>query len=370
MEPPTAARRAEIAAEIDGTPLRILREKWDDRNESVRRRAAAPDETIAAHAELFLKLKEQNAEAGELTLGRYFAIQLHVNHFRDWLGRDTSVREIDGTTLLRYHSRLLDEVKSGEWGRASAKNYLTTVKSFVRWLWQTDKIAALPRVIDGRSKLLTISASTAKITVFDKGELSRLLARASDRTKLYILLMLNCGMTQKDIADLQQTEVDWNLGRIKRKRSKTADHKDVPTVDYLLWAETFRLLQQERADVASLRVLVNHNGSPIWSESIGAGRKYKKSDNVKNAFDRLRTALDIKKPLKSLKKTSATLLRSNERFNGLEGLFLGHAPQSMSDKHYTLIPQALLDQAIQWLEQQLGISKVDVENKVGAEAAP
>lgn len=355
-ETPTAARRAAIAAEMDGTPMRILREKWLDRAKSVERCAGAPDETIGAHAELFLKLKEQNTEVGELTLGRYFAIQLHVNHFRDWLGGDTSVREIDGTTLLRYHSHLLDGVKSGKWGRTNAKNYLSTVKSFIRWLWQTDKIAALPRVIDGRSKLLKISAAAAEITVFDKSELAMLLTNASDRTKLYILLMLNCGMTQKDIADLRQPEVDWNRGRIRRRRSKTASHKDVPIVDYLLWPETFRLLRQERADAKSERVLVNLNGSPIWSESIGAERKYKKSDNVKNAFDRLRTSLGIKKPLKSLKKTSATLLRGNEKYHGLEGLFLGHAPQSMADKHYTLIPQTLLDQAIQWLAQELGIN--------------
>ncbi len=63
----------------------------------------------------------------------------------------------------------------------------------------------------------------------------------------------------------------------------------------------------------------------------------------------------IKKPLKSLKKTSASLLRDNERFQGLEGLFLGHVPQSMSDKHYTLVPGKLLDQAILWLESQYRI---------------
>ena len=48
-----------------------------------------------------------------------------------------------------------------------------------------------------------------------------LVTNTSDRTKLYILLMLNCGMTQKDVADLQKTEVDWDAGYISRKRSKT-----------------------------------------------------------------------------------------------------------------------------------------------------
>jgi hypothetical protein len=60
----------------------------------------------------------------------------------------------------------------------------------------------------------------------------------------------------------------------------------------------------------------------------------------------LRKETGIKKPLKSLKTTSASLLRDRERFQGLEGRFLGHAPQSMSNKHDTLLPGKLWDQAI------------------------
>ena len=52
--------------------------------------------------------------------------------------------------------------------------------------------------------------------------------------------MINCGMTQVDIADLQPKEVDWDRGRIRRKRSKTDDHEQVPTVDYALWPRTWQ----------------------------------------------------------------------------------------------------------------------------------
>lgn len=86
-----------------------------------------------------------------------------------------------------------------------------------------------------------------------------MLQAAVDRTKLYILLMLNCGMTQKDISDLRVEEVDWQEGRIIRKRSKTSKHENVPTVSYLLWQETFRLLRQERNPESKGLVLLNVN---------------------------------------------------------------------------------------------------------------
>jgi integrase len=234
--------------------------------------------------------------------------------------------------------------------------------------------------MDGRSKLLTISQPAARIIVFTKEEIKALLTDASDRTKLYILLMLNCGMTQKDISDLLVSEVDWKDGRIIRKRSKTSDEENVPVVNYKLWPETFRLLQQERDAASKDRVLVNTNGGPIWSEEITEDGKYRKTDNVKNAFDRVRTVkkveepskarkktsakkaeravkATIEKPLRSLKKTSASLLRNSGQFSSLRGLFLGHAPQTMADRHYTDVPQGLLDQAIQWLGSEYGLSE-------------
>jgi hypothetical protein len=79
---------------------------------------------------------------------------------------------------------------------------------------------------------------------------------------------------------------------------------------------------------------------------------------VRKAFDRLREKTGINKPPKSLKKTSASLIRNNGRYTSLEGLFLGHAPQSMSDKHYTVAPQTLLDEAITWLGTEYGLARV------------
>ena len=108
-------------------------------------------------------------------------------------------------------------------------------EEFHRWLWRQKAIPTLPRTLDRKCRDLCISKLVASIVVFTKEEVTSLLADASDRTKLYILLMLNCGMTQKDIADLQVSEVDWREGRIIRKRSKTGDRENVPTVNYKLW---------------------------------------------------------------------------------------------------------------------------------------
>ena len=162
-------------------------------------------------------------------------------------------------------------------------------------------------------------------------------------------------MTQKDVSDLQHPEVDWAAGRITRKRSKTRRHENVPEVCYALWPETLRLLKQERSQDGAGNVLLNENGGPIWWDEVTENGKYRKNDNVKSAFDRLRRKTNIKKPLKSLKKTSATFIRGNSQYASLESLFLGHSGKTIAHRHYAQPPQDLLDQAIGWLATEYGV---------------
>lgn len=347
--------RRRYAQELDGSPQRIQREIWRDRLESQQRRSAVRQESLEYHIEEYVKQKEQEAESDKLSFGRLYAIRLHLSRFRDLLGKDTVVTEIDSTALRKYHSGLVEKVTGGDWSATTARHYSVTAKAFVRWLWQVEAIPSLPRVLDGKSDVLNISDTAPSIVVYTNEEIRTVLEHATDRTKLFVLLMLNCGMTQKDVSDLLKSEVDWDRGRITRKRSKTATYDTVPTVSYILWSETFRLLELYCDKSGSDRVLLNSNGAPLLSERNDESGKFKKTDNIKNAFDRLKAKLDIAKPLKSFKKSSASRLRDSDRFNGLEDLFLGHAPQKMSDRHYTTPPQGLLDAAIYWLAEQYGL---------------
>jgi intergrase/recombinase len=102
------------------------------------------------------------------------------------------------------------------------------------------------------------------------------------------------------------------------------------------------------------KVLLNRRGEPILTERIDASGKFKTTYNVRRAFSRLRQKTRINKPFKSLKKTSASKLRSNSSFESVVGLFLGHAPRELSDRHYAAAPQSLLDDALRWLYGHYG----------------
>ena len=113
-------------------------------------------------------------------------------------------------------------------------------KQFIKYCW-SKRLLELPRNFDSRG--FGFGAGAKAVETFTDGEIKKLLAKATGQLKLHILLMLNCGYRSTDISDLRDDQVDWTEGRIKRKRSKTENHEDVPEVDYKLWPETFSLLK-------------------------------------------------------------------------------------------------------------------------------
>ena len=300
--------------------------------------------TIAANLDQFLDTKKQQAESGQIAFGWFSVLRFHLDHFRQFTG-ETAVENLNATLLGQYHSHLLAEVQAKKITNTYAKQLLASTKQFVRWLWENEVIDNLPRNL---SKL-NITADAPTIETIPPQEITTLLTAATDRTRLYILLCLNCGYTGQDIADLKPSEVDWKTGRIIRKRSKTMREKSVPIVDYKLWGETFRLLKKH-GNRQGERVFLNNNGQPLrrWEENDNG--KVRNQDNVSEAWARL-----TDKPLKLLRKTAASLLATHPTYGQFAFLFLGHSPKTTAEKHYVQVPQQLFDEAMEWLGKELDI---------------
>jgi integrase len=238
-----------------------------------------------------------------------------------------------------------------------ARDRMSAVKSFVRWLWEQEALENLPKNIN--SKELNIVKRLKTPETFSLPEVTPVLRVSSGRSRLYVLLGLNCGMTQKEISDLQKDDVSWKNSTITRKRNKTRRYEGVPVVTYKVWPETLELLREHRSDSESL--LLNRNGSPLVEERLDADGKYRKSDNIKNAYERVLRKASIAKPFKLLRKTSATLINEHDQFRGLDQLFLGHAPSTIAARHYSATSETALDGALDFLRIKYEIEKIDID---------
>ncbi len=174
--------------------------------------------------------------------------------------------------------------------------------------------------------------------------------------KLFVLLMLNIGAYQVDIARLTRDQVDLKKGRIERKRSKTENCPNVPVVNYRLWKKTAGLLEKFlNTDKSNPFALLNGNGQALQQKFIGEDDKGKKVCNITTTYKRLKARLKLHHSLGQLRKTSADLLYNNPKFRPLHVLFLGHAPRTIAERFYVNDDPKTLDAAIKWLGTQYGV---------------
>jgi integrase len=316
--------------------------------------APLPGRSIAAHAEAWHQAQQAQVAAGQLSPDRYSANRNALAHFQSFAGAHADVDTIDAIRLQGFYLYCLSQVAARRkdpttgWSLSFAKDVFSVAKTFVRWLWENGTID-LPKNIG--SKAFKFGTGHKAIITWRPDEYKKAVSEAPGKLKLGLLLMANCGMTQADVSDLLDSEVDWAAGRVIRKRSKTAAHDHTPTVNYKLWPSTFRLLQQYRSGTE--RVLLTESGKPFVRKELASGRM-RKADGFASNYVHLKKRLKLKRSLKQLRKLGATLLESHPTYGRFVPYFLGHSPRSVSSRHYAAPSQALFDEAVTWLGQQLG----------------
>lgn len=325
---------------------------WADRLRNQQKQPGPVERTVGYQVGRWIEKQKTRAKANEISTDRYGAYRYAIKYFLKWAGEDKPVADINADLCEAYHNHLLDLIGQDKCSRRYAKARLDALKQLVRWLFDRDLIP-MPKNV-ANDKALRIKLDKAKPESYPIPDIKTLLSdpATSERTKLYVLLALNTGAYPSDIADLQADEVDLKRGRITRKRSKTKDCPNVPTVSYKLWPKTLGLMKKygQRDGV----FLLNEDGKPLQSKYVD-GDKAVKICNITSAYKRAAGRLSLTGCLAQLRKTSANLLFNNEQFKSLHTLFLGHSPRSVAEQFYVAPDTTSLDKAIDWLGAQYDI---------------
>jgi integrase len=311
--------------------------------------SASPERTVAAQVENWKSLLRDSCHAGQLSEGRFDAYCRNIGNFVAWIGPETAIDAIDEDKLEAFFSHLTSKIRAADYSPHYAHTLLMTARQFISRL-AARKLIALPGNIRDRRFRFNHSVA-AEIETFTADEVRALLAAAPERMRLYLLLMVQCGMYQNDVAELRQTEVDWKNGTITRARSKTRERKG-PVVTYKLWPETFALLKKHRAE--GELALTTERGNPLvryWLE----GGKMRRYDAIQSGWNRLAEALGgkIRLSMKHLRKTSASLLGEHPHYKFYATHFLADSPKHMTEKHYVRPSDAEFFEALDWLRGQI-----------------
>ena len=314
--------------------------------------APSPERTVGAQVEAWKTLLRGVTQSGQMSEGRFDAYCRNIRTFVNWVGPESSIDAIEEGRLEGFFNHLSAKVGSGDYSPTYAHTLLMTAKQFISRLAEM-RLIPLPGNIRSRRFRFNHSAPS-RIETFTIAEVRELLEAAgeiSSRTRLFLLLMLNVGMYQNDIAELRQDEINWSKGTLTRARSKTRE-RNGPVVTYKLWPETFALLKKHRAD--GELALTTDEGNPLvkyWLED-GKMRRY---DSIQPAWARLGQKLGgkIRLGMKHLRKTSATLLGEHPQYKFYANHFLADSPKSIADRHYVRANDVEFFEALNWLRGQI-----------------
>ena len=316
--------------------------------------APEPSRTLKVQVDGWRMLLRGACQSGQMSEGRFDAYCRNIRAFTNWIGEDTSIDAIDEAKLEGFFTHLSARIGAGEYSPNYAHTLMMTAKQFISRLAEL-RLIPLPGNIRSHRFRFNHSAPT-KVETFTVDELRAMMKACegvSDRTKLFVLLMLNCGMYQNDIAELHRDEVNWKQGTLTRARSKTRE-RNGPVVTYKLWPETFALLKQQRTAEGDL-VLTTEEGNPLvryWIED-GKMRRY---DCIHAAWTRLAEKMGLPKMrlgMKHLRKTSATLLASHPQYKYYAGYFLADSPKGMDQRHYITPSNQEFFAGLDWLRGQI-----------------
>ena len=342
----------------DHTPVIKDREKTAARI----KQATDPDLTARRLADEYTGRMLRKAESGRGSHGNYGQAKAALDLFVTFYGTARSLEHLSEKAVRDYTEHLEGLIGSGDLSRNTAHRYQQQFRTWIDALVENypDDI---PHPKNLRSKSQLIPKQRKEPDPFTVEEVRLLLKHAVPRTRLFLLLMLNCGFYQGDIADLTPAEIDWQAGRIVRPRSKTKRQAETRgttqpvKVNWLLWRGTWELFHQfAHRDGYCLRT---EDGGRLVTQKTNT-----RNDAVRSAYSRLVAKLKRRrllpptwnKTLKVFRKTGADLLEKapNPEHAAFYNLYLS---SSVAKQHYLTSgkPVPSFDQAVVWLGKQIGV---------------
>lgn len=312
------------------------------------------DGDIATLTAEYLAERRLAVMAGQLDHSSYASDKYRLSAFQVFCekrGATELSTVVSAENLDAYRSRALKALAKGRLAPASVKHALRTVKALLIWAYDKEKLENLPRTLNKYAQV-TLPAPSPQF--FTDLEVRQLYEAGTDEMKLYILLGLNCGYTQKDIAKLEHSHIDWQKGMIVRARSKTRQPQE-----HKLWPQTCDLLRQlATVPKTSQLALLTEGGQPLVRLSIREDGTPSRTDAIGHAFNVLKEKLNqarkerepkISLPFKCFRKTGADRIAKHYQDKPfLVDLYLAHASSGMR-KHYAKQHYDELHKATDWL---------------------
>jgi integrase len=268
----------------------------------------------------------------------------------DFFNGSRSVSTINEHTISTAFAWLGEQAA---WNGETRNKAMGFFRRFVGWL-ASERLIDEPRNL--RLKTMRFKVKAKAIKTYEG--VAATIQGLPDNLALYALLGLNCGMTAADMGALTWEQIDPKKRTLTRKRVKTEDQENVPTVTYKLWPETLAALLATPRRTGL--VFLTKTGKPLHQAWFDAEGKAKHKDLFGAYWKKHEPKPTI--PLGKFRSIAATQFKKSIKYRGFADYFLGHAAGSMADKHYAAEANKPFFEALDFIHSQLFPKKKNGKN--------
>ena len=188
--------------------------------------------TTKQGVEEYLKQRALDVEAELIVKGRYGTIKTHLEHWLDFIGRDTKLKELERTDCENYlHSRTKTKKKINV-SQTTVANEQSTINAMLSWLYRRNEtyIEAFDfkplKRIDRGDEALRRSTFTDEEIVVIKRELEKYITEAKGRVDeegnmskvingYYLLISIITGLRRGEQLQLKWSDIKWLEKNVK-----------------------------------------------------------------------------------------------------------------------------------------------------------
>lgn len=282
--------------------IRLWADQKDDLLAGRKPRSKAAGLTIRDLNNRFLNSKRRLLECGELSPRSFADYYRSCQHIADAFGVSRLVSDLDPQDFEKLRSKLAQTL-----GKVSLANEIGRLRVVFKHAYDNELIPAPVRFGTAfkkpSKKALRLAKAAKPPRMFEAADLRAILDAAGVPLKAMILLGLNCGFGNHDVAGLPLDAMDLSAGWVDYARSKTGIDRRCP-----LWQETIDAVKAaldkrpspKRQDDVGL-VFVTKYGKRwshhevIHAEKEGEKLKVKRDDPVSKEFRKLLNGLGLLK---------------------------------------------------------------------------
>ena len=167
--------------------------------------------TIRELADSFLAARKSQADDGEISVAMYSDDYYQLNNFVAYCKKVKRTKLLQEVVDIRAPRRPPEILQWRKQGHSMARGQ--GHQALLTWGWKAGKFDNLPRDIDDYAKVARPRPVPKFFTV---DEVKEMHAKATPPMKAWILLALNCGFTQVDIATLTHGMIDMEAGTLSQ----------------------------------------------------------------------------------------------------------------------------------------------------------